>query len=101
MAGLYRAFIKDFAAVSQPLNRPVGDNVSFVWDSRYDSAFQKIKQYLMCKPVLAFPKLNEPFVVEIDASDYAAGGVLSQKSVDNALRPIGYFSTSFTGSQRN
>ena len=51
----------------------MGDNVSFVWDSRYDSAFQKIKQYLMCKPVLAFPKLDEPFVVEVDSSDYAAG----------------------------
>ena len=101
MAGFYRAFIKDFAALSQPLNRLTGDNVPFVWDSRCDSAFQKIKQYLICKPVLAFPKLNEPFVVEVDASDYAAGGVLSQKGVDNVLHPIAYFSTSFTGSQRN
>ena len=37
MAGFYRAFIKDFAALSQPLNRLTGDNVPFVWDSRCDS----------------------------------------------------------------
>ena len=37
--------------------------------------------------------------MEFDVSRYAAGGVLSQKGVDNALHPIGYFSTSFTGSQ--
>ena len=54
MARFYCAFIKDFAVVSQPLNRLTGDNVSFVWDSRCDSAFQKIKQYLICKPVLVF-----------------------------------------------
>ena len=101
MAGFYRAFIKDFGAISQPSNHLSGDNVPFVWDSFSDSAFQKIKQYLLCKPVLAFPKLNELFVVEVDASDYAAGGVLSQKGADNALHPIAYFSTSFTRSQRN
>ena len=98
VAGFYRAFIRDFAAVSQPLNRLTGDNVPFVWGSLRDSAVQKIKQYLMCNLVLAFPKLNEPVVVEVDASDYAAGGVLSQKGVDSALHQIAYFSTSFTGS---
>ena len=55
----------------------------------------------MCKPVLAFPKLIEPFIVKVDTSDYAAGGVLSQKGVDNALHPVAYFLTSYTGSQCN
>ena len=54
----------------------------------------------MCEPILAFPKLNDPFIVEVDASDYAAGGILSQKEEDNILHPIAYFSTSFTNTQR-
>ena len=33
MAGFYRTFIKDFATISQPLNRLTGDNVKFVWDT--------------------------------------------------------------------
>ena len=101
MAGFYRAFIKDFATISQPLNKLTGDNVKFTWDPSCEAAFQELKKHLMCEPILAFPKLHDPFVVEVDASDYAAGGVLSQTGDDNVLHPIAYFSTSFTGSQRN
>ena len=42
----------------------------------------------MCEPILAFPKLHDPYVVEVDASDYAAAGVLSQTGDDNVLHPI-------------
>ena len=100
MAGFYRTFIKDFATLSQPLNRLTGDNVKFVWDTSCEAAFLEIKQHLMCEPILAFPKLNDPFIVEVDASDYAAGGILSQKGEDGILHPIAYFSTSFTNTQR-
>ena len=99
MAGFYRTFIKDFATLSQPLNRLTGDNVKFVWDTWCEGAFLEIKQHLTCKPILAFPKLNDPFNVEVDASDYAAGGILSQRGKDNILHPIAYFSTSFTNTQ--
>ena len=101
MAGFYRAFIKDFASISKPLNKLTGDNVKFMWDERCKVAFQELKQCLISEPILAFPKLNDSFVVEVDASDFAAGGVLSQIGVDNMLHPVAYFSTSFTGSQRN
>ena len=73
MAGFYRAFIKDFAYISQPLNKLTSDNVKFVWDNSCKNAFQSLKQQLVREPVLAFPKPND----EVDASDYAAGGVLS------------------------
>eukprot|EP00794_Sanderia_malayensis_P010230 gene10230-11279_t len=62
MAGFYRAFVKDFATTSRPLNKLTGDNVKFTWDSSCEAAFQTIKQYLMLEPILAFPKLDEPFV---------------------------------------
>ena len=101
MTGFYRAFIKDFATISQPLNKLTGDNVKFTWDASCGAAFQELKKHLMCEPILAFPKLDDPFVFEVDASDYAAGGVLSQTGDDNVLHPIIYFSTSFTRSQRN
>ena len=100
MAGFYRTFIKDFATISQPLNRLTGDNVKFVWGTSCEATFLEIKQHLMCEPILAFSKLNDPFIVEVDASDYAAGGILSQKGEDNILHPIAYFSTSFTNTQR-
>ena len=100
MAGFYRTFIKDFATLSQPLNRLTGDNVKFVWDASCEATFLEIKHHLMCEPFLAFPKLNGPFIVEVDASDVAAGGIFSQKGEDNILHPIAYFPTSFTNTQR-
>ena len=46
----------------------------------------------MSKPVLKFPNSNAPFVIEIDASDFAVGGILSQKQSDGAIYPVAYFS---------
>ena len=101
MAGFYRAFIKNFATISQPLNKLTSDNVKFAWDTSCEKAFQTLKQQLLREPILAFPKPNSTFVVEVDASDYAAGGVLSQEGEDHVLHPVAYFSTAFTSSQRN
>ena len=55
----------------------------------------------MSYPVLAFPKYGNPFILEVDASDHAIGGVLSQKGPDDYLHPIAYFSNSLKSSQRN
>ena len=71
LAGFYRSFIK----------------VVINWDSRAEEAFIKLKTQLASDPVLAFPRLGEPFIVEVDGSDYAVGGVLSQKDKDGFLHP--------------
>ena len=101
MAGLYCNIIRDFATISQPLNKLTCDNVQYLWTNDCESAFQILKQQLLSRPVLAFPKLGTPFVVEVDASEYAAGGVLSQLSEANILHPVSYYSTAFKGSQCN
>ena len=101
LAGFYRAFIRNFATITQPLNRLTSDNVQFAWSESCESAFCEIKRRLTSQPILAFPKLNETFIIEVDASDFAAGGVLSQKGSDGLLHSIAYFSTAFKSSQRN
>ena len=45
---------------------------------------------------LASPIPNEPLEIETDASDYALGGILSQKG-----RPIAYFSRELNNSEKN
>ena len=101
LAGFYRNFIQDFADISRPLNRLTGDGVPFAWDTNYQQAFELMKQRLASEPVLAFPRLGEPFIVDVDASDYAAGGVLIQEGSDGQLHPVAYFSTAFNKSQQN
>ena len=101
LAGFYRRFIPQFASISRPLNRLTSDNVNFQWTDECDTAFNTLKQKLSSEPVLAFPKLGEPFVVEVDASDYAVGGVLAQLGNDNDLHPVAYMSIALNPSQQN
>ena len=46
-------------------------------------------------------RINEPFIVEVDASDNAIGGILSQYNSSAELHPVAYFSTTLTKSQKN
>eukprot|EP00794_Sanderia_malayensis_P020882 gene20882-22932_t len=93
LAGFYRAFIPGFATISQPLNSLTTDTVVFKCSDDCENAFKQLKEQLLSEPVLQFPNLNQPFVIEVDASDPAVGGVLSQTGPDNQPHPVAYFST--------
>ena len=101
LAGFYRDFIPTFTHISKPLNDLTSDKVPFCSTSAYDSAFDTLKNLLSSESVLRFPDLNTPFVLEVDASNYAVGGSLSQKAPDNTLHPVAYFSTALQKSQQN
>ena len=45
---------------------------------------------------IAYP--YKPYVLEVDASDFAVGGVLSQEDSENNLRPVAFFSRKLEGS---
>eukprot|EP00112_Aurelia_sp_Birch-Aquarium-sp1_P010237 Seg2195.9 transcript_id=Seg2195.9/GoldUCD/mRNA.D3Y31 product="Retrovirus-related Pol polyprotein from transposon 17.6" pseudo=true protein_id=Seg2195.9/GoldUCD/D3Y31 len=79
LAGFHRAFIPNFADISAPLNGLTNDKVPFIWTDMCEEAFVQLKMKLTSEPILKFPDLNQPFVVEVDASNYAVGGILSQK----------------------
>ena len=101
LAGFYRRFIPDFANISRPLNALTSDNVLFKWTNDCELAFNSLKDKLSSEPVLSFPRIGEPFVVEVDASDYAVGGVLSQMNSDNQLHPVAYMSIALKPSEQN
>ena len=82
MVGFYRNFIHNFADISIPLNKLTGESDTFRWNADCENAFLKLKECLCSPPpppILAFPKINEPFILEVDASDNAIGGVLTQR----------------------
>ena len=100
LAGFYRAFVPNFAQISQPLSRLTSDKVPFIWNDICDTAFTTLKRQLASKPVLCFPRLDKPFIVEVDASNHAVGGVLSQVFDDGKLHLVAYYSTALQASQK-
>ena len=52
-------------------------------------------------PVLQRPNYERPFFLEVDASQFATGAVLSQKDDQGRLQPIGSVSHSFNQAERN
>ena len=82
LANYYRRFIKDFARVAKLMNILIQKDEKWQWKEPQQKAFNKLKRVFTTKPVLAVPDLNKEFWVEADASNYATGGVLSMKCLD-------------------
>jgi len=52
------------------------------WTERQEEAFRELKKKFTKKLVLAAPDLDKKIRMEVDASDYAMGGVLSMECED-------------------
>ena len=51
---------------------------NFFWSESKHKEFSELKHHLYSAPVLTLPDLQQPFEIEIDASDYSIGAVLTQ-----------------------
>ena len=71
-----------------------------VWTMEADYAFQKLKHLLTVAPVLGYPTMEDPFVLDTDASLNGVGAVLSQ--VQNGQeRALSYYSHRLSRAERN
>lgn len=91
LAAYYRKFIKHFSAIAAPLYELTRKNEKFVWNERRQQAFERLKQSLVSAPVLALPRDEGAFVVDVDAGPIQTGGVLQQWQ-DGELKVVAYFS---------
>ena len=71
------------------------------FDEACENAFHKLKDAILAPPVLALPKMDLPYSVDTDASDYQIGAALFQMHPDAQRKPIGFFSGTLTAAQRN
>ena len=101
LCSYYRRFIQDFGKIAGPLVRmtagqPKG-KIPVTWNDEQDLAFRTLVKCLTTPPVLAFPDLDKPFVIEVDASHYGFGAVLCQQKVKKGpLHPVAYASRAIT-----
>ena len=90
-ANYYRRFVKDFAAIADPLTTLTKKDVPWQWGPYQRKAFQQLKEALCTAPVLLFPDPKLPYTVVTNASGTAAGGVLMQDH-GTGLQPLAFLS---------
>jgi hypothetical protein len=97
LTSFYRRFVKNYAHIAAPLNDLVkkGASENVVWTETCERAFQLLKNKLITAPVLKFPDFRKMFILDCDASLYAAGVVLVQEE-NGVEHPIGYASKKFS-----
>ena len=75
-ANFYRRFIQNFSHMAKLLNK-LKRKKEWIWNKEHDKAFKELKEKITSQLVLSFPKREEKFWVETDASRHAIRGVLS------------------------
>ena len=98
-ANFYRQFIQNFSHTAKPLNELKGKK-KWEWKEEHQQAFDKLKDKITSQPVLSLPKREGKFRVEMNASEYAIGGVLSQEQ-EEKWKPIVFLSRTMQPVERN
>ena len=81
LAGYYRDFIPNFAAIAAILSdfTRKGQPSKVEWGDTQEKAYQTIKILLTIDPILRLPDPEKTFVLRTDVLDYGIGAVLIQE----------------------
>ena len=101
LVNYYCQFIEGFAIVARPLHDLVKKNKKWEWTEREEKAFKELKERFTKDPVLAAPDIDKKMRIEVDALDYAMGGVLSMECEDGLWRLVVFLSKSLNETERN
>ena len=87
--------------ITQPLNELLKKDRKFDWNPECQSSFNEMKKWFTEEPVLAMPDHSRPFQIEMDASKYATGAVLSQLDSNGDRHPVAFYSKTFSPAEQN
>jgi hypothetical protein len=99
-ASYYRRFVRDFATVASPLHKLTDHGAEWCWKEEHQRAFDQLKAALSTTPVLKYPVMDAPYILDTDASLTGIGAVLSQV-VDGQEMVLGYASRTLSKTERN
>ena len=100
VAGFYRKFIPKFSEIAKPLSALTTKDAEFIFDKHCRASFEKLKNLLICAPVLGFPKDTGQYILTTDASNTGIAGILSQMQ-DGKRVVLAYGSRSVTKAESN
>ena len=100
LAGYYHRFVRNFASIARPLHRLTEKTATFEWTVECQEAFAELHHRLCTAPVLAFPDITKPFILDTDASNTGIGGVLAQLDEQGQEHVIAFASRTLSKSER-
>ena len=100
MANFCARFIPNFADIAEPLRRLTHKNATFVWRQEHTVAFERIKELLTSKPVIAYFDVKKDTSLIVDASPIGISAILTQSTANEASRVIAYASRALTPVER-
>ena len=103
MCSYYHSFIPGFSEVAFPLTEytKLKHTKLLKFNSDQLRSFENLKRCLSNAEILFTPRYDRHFIIHTDASDYAVGACLSQMDDEGKERPIAYFSSKLSDTQRN
>ena len=78
VAGYYRRYVKNFAAIAGPLHALTRKDAVFHWGPECQDAFDCLNTLLTTSPITAFPDFSLLFRLYTDASTADLGAILAQ-----------------------
>ena len=98
LAAYYKRFKASFGEICKHLYQLCEKNRQFLWNLDCQHAFETLKDKLTTAPILAYPVMGKDFILDIDASHFTVGAVLSQEH-DGKERVIAYMSKTMNKSE--
>ena len=100
LCGVYRDFIPDWSAITDPLYKFTHKNNSIPWGDVHMASFLKLKEAMLSATILRHPDFSKDFHIFSDASSIGGGAVLVQQTGDTYF-PVSYASWIFDSTERN
>ena len=101
LANYYCQFIEGFVSIARLLYDMVKKNKKWYWTEKQEKIFRELNEQFTKKLVLAAPDLDKKLRVEVNASDYATGDVLSMEVENGRQKLVTFLSKSLNETKRN
>jgi RNase H-like domain found in reverse transcriptase len=91
-ANFYRRFIHNYSDITVLLTRLTRKGILWAFTKDCRTSFEFLKKAFTSALILSHWVLDQPLVVEPDASDYALGAILSMFDTSGELHPVVFHS---------
>jgi hypothetical protein len=99
--GYQHPFIPNFAKIAKPLVTLTKKDHPFSWTEECETTLNTLINIIPDNPSLRQPDLSRPFFLQVDASAFAMGAILTQKDERGKHIAVGFHSQTFNDAKRN